>query len=173
MSDANPEAERGSSPALGSYFVIPILACGLTIYYLVSTVDLVWEAKATGIFIGAILIALCGVQFVRLGLRIARGQGTVGLGSLVDNNHFNRQRFALVALVAVFIATIHWVGTTLGLFILLVSSMWVMGVRRLRVLVGVAFVAAAVVHFLLIYLLGSQLPAGVFKNIFSFASGGM
>jgi len=166
------EAERGSKTALGAYFIIPLLACGLTIYYLVSTLDLVWEAKATGFFVGGILVALCAAQFVRLGLRVVQGEGNLSLGDLADNNLFNRQRLALLALVVTFVVTLQWVGTTLGLFIVLVACMWVMGVRSLRVLVSVALTTAAVVHLLLIQLVGSQLPQGVFKGLFSVTMSG-
>jgi len=171
MSNATPEAGRGSPPALGAYFIIPLLACGLTVYYLVSTVGLIWEAKSTGIVIGVILLALCGAQIARLGLKIARGEGTLGLGDLVENTLFNRQRLALLVLSALFIAALPLIGTTVGLFFVIVVSLWVMSVRDWRVLITTAAVTAATVHLLLIYLLGSQLPQGVFKNLFSF--GGM
>ncbi len=172
MSDANREAERGSTAALGSHLIIPVLACALTIYYFVSTVGLVWEARATGTFIGAILIILCTAQFIRFGLRLRRGEGSLGFGSLFEDNFLNRQRLALLVLVALFIIAINWVGTTLGLFLLLMASMRLMGVRSLRTLLAVSLVTAAMVHGLLIYLLGSQLPQGVFKNLFSMALGG-
>lgn len=171
MSDIQ-KAERGST-ALGAYFIIPLLACGLTIYYLVSTDDLVWEAKATGFFIGGILMFLCVAQFIRLGRRVVRGEGNLGLGDLSENTLFNRQRLALLALVFLFIVTLQWVGTTPGLFIVLIASMWVMGVRSLRALVGVALATAVVVHLLLITLVGSQLPQGVFKGLFSSLLGGI
>jgi hypothetical protein len=167
MSSADPEAGRGPIPALGAYFLIPLMACGLTAYYLVSTIGLIWEAKATGIFIGVILIGLCIAQFVRLGLMVARGEGTLGFGDLVENTLFNRQRLALLVLTAAFIILLPWVGTTAGLFLLIVASVRLMGVRDWRVLVAVAAITAATVHFLLIYLLGSQLPQGVFKTVFS------
>jgi hypothetical protein len=171
MSHADPEAGRGPIPALGAYFLIPLMACGLTAYYLVSTVGLIWEAKATGIFIGVILLGLCIAQFVRLGLKVARGEGTLGFGDLVEGTLFNRQRLALLALSALFIVSLPWVGTTLGLFLVIAASTWVMGVRDWRVLIAVAAVTAATVHFLLIYLLGSQLPQGVFKKLLSLGGG--
>ena len=74
MSHADPEAGRGIKPALGAYFIIPLLACGLTLYFLISTWNLIWEARSTGTFIGVILLLLCFAQFVRLGLRVAQGR---------------------------------------------------------------------------------------------------
>jgi hypothetical protein len=43
-----------------------------------------------------------------------------------------------------------------------------MGVHDWRVLIALAFLAAASVHLLLIYALGSKLPQGVFRSLFSF-----
>jgi len=120
---------------LGADFIIPTLACGLTAYYFVSTIDMVWEAKATGIVIGVVLAAMCVAHVARLGLRIAAGRGSFSLGELISNDLFNRQRLGLLVLVILFIVTIQWVGTTLGLFLLL------------------------------IYLLGSRLPKGVIEKL--------
>jgi hypothetical protein len=96
---------------------------------------------------------------------IAHGYGTFGLGDLVEASTFNLQRFGLVALVAVFVATLQWVGTTLGLFLLLIGSMLVMGVRSVRTLLAVAGVTTAVVYLLLIYLLNSRLPRGSVETL--------
>jgi hypothetical protein len=167
MSNANPEAGRGTPPALGAYFIIPLLACALTVYFLLSTASLVWEARSTGTVIGIVLLALCGAQIIRLGLKIARGEGTLGLGDLAENTSFNRQRLWLFGLTALFIVSLPIIGTTVGLFLVLIAMMWLMGVRSWRVLVTIGFATSATVHFLLIYLLGSQLPQGLFKNVFS------
>jgi hypothetical protein len=167
MSQLEAEAERGEKPALGAYFIVPLLASGLTIYYFVSTVDLNWEARSTGTFIGVILLSLCAAQFIRLGLRLARGEGTLGLGGLVENTLFNRQRLALFLLTAVFIALLPVLGTTVGLFIVLILMIRLLGVRNWRQLLAIAGITAATVHFLLIYLLGSQLPQGLFKGVFA------
>jgi hypothetical protein len=171
MSDPDLTAERGPRAALGADFIIPVLACGLTGYYFVSTLDLVWEARATGIFIGCMLLALCAAQFGLLGLRIGRGAGGFGLGALTENTLFNRQRLALVVLVALFVVSIHWISTTLGLFLVLIGCMWVLGVRSTRMLLAIAFTTAAVVHLVLIHLLASRLPGGIFQKLLSAAGG--
>jgi hypothetical protein len=160
MERGSDENESGGDEPLGADLIIPLLASGLTAYFLITTFDLAWEAKITGTFIGAVLLALCATHFARIGLRIASGRGSLSFGELLSDTLFNRQRLALVALAILFIATIQSLGTTLGLFLLLVASMWVMGVRSIGVLFGVAFLTAAVVYLLLIYLLGSRLPQG-------------
>ena len=167
MSNANPEAGRGTVPALGAYFIIPLLACGLTIYFLISTAGLIWEARSTGTFIGVILLGLCAAQIIRLGLKVARGEATLGFGELAENNFYNRLRLGLLVLVIAFVALLPVIGTTLGLFLVLIAMVRLMGVRDWRVLVAVALITAATVHVLLIYLLGSQLPQGFLKPVFS------
>jgi hypothetical protein len=167
MSHADPDAGRGTAPALGAYFIIPALACALTVYFLVSTRDLIWEARSTGTFIGVILLGLCIAQFIRLGLKVSRGEATLGLGELAENTYYNRLRLALLILTVAFIALLPVIGTTLGLFLVLIAMIRLMGVRSWRVLVTVAFITAATVHGLLIYLLGSQLPQGFLKPLFT------
>jgi hypothetical protein len=168
MSNPDP-APSGPEPraALGVDFIIPALACGLAIYYFVSTTDLVWEARATGTVIGLILLALCIAHIARLGLRIATGSGSFSFGDLFRNDEFNRQRFGLGVMVMIYIVTIHWVGATVGLFVLLIGCMRLLGVRSIKTLVGVALVAAVFVHLTLITLLDSKLPRGLIVDQFS------
>ena len=160
--------DRGTSEprraALGADFIIPALACGLAVYYFVSTTELVWEARATGTVIGVVLLALCSVLFVKLGLRIASGEASFRTGDLFRDDEFNRQRLGLGTMVAVYVITIYWVGATIGLFFLLIGCMWLLGVRSLKILVGVALIAAVLVHLALITLLDSRLPRGLIIN---------
>ena len=137
---------------IGADFIIPLLACGLAVYYFISTTELVWEARATGTVIGLVLISLCIALFVKFGLRIASGQASLGIGDLFRNDEFNRQRFGLMAMMTLYIVTIYRVGATVGLFFLLVG---------IRTLVGVALISAVLVHLALITLLDSKLPRGL------------
>jgi hypothetical protein len=167
MSDANSDAGRGTIPALGAYFIIPSLACALTVYFLISTAGLIWEARSTGTFIGVILLGLCAAQFIRLGLKVARGEAMLGLGELAENSYYNRLRLGLLLLTTAFVALLPVIGTTLGLFLVLIAMVRLMGVRSWRAIFATAFITAATVHGLLIYLLGSQLPQGFLKPVFS------
>jgi hypothetical protein len=160
---SSPDRDASEPPArapLGADLIIPALGCGLTLYYLASTTDLVWEARATGTVIGLTLIALCAVLFVRLGLRIASGRASLDIGDLFQDSEFNRQRLGLILMVAAYVVTIHWVGATIGLFFLLIGCMWLLGVHSIRTLVGIAFAAALFVHLTLIAFLDSKLPRG-------------
>jgi len=162
--DLEPAAERKGS-ALGADLIIPVFALAFTIYFLATTANLVWEARANGTVIGVALLALVAVQFVRVYLRRQAGGGTWGLGEIVERSAAQGQRLALLAIVIVFIAVIPWLGTTLGLFLVMLASMYVLGVRRPGTLVGVSLAVAAVVYLLFIAFLQSRLPAGPVERL--------
>jgi hypothetical protein len=164
--------DKAASGPLGADFIIPVLAVALVAYYSATTLGTTWEAKVTGVVIGAVLVPLCLVHMTRMAVAIARGHGTLGFGSLAANTLFNRQRLGLVLLVAAFIAGLEWTGTTLGLFLLVIGCMLVMGVRSVRALLGVAVVTTAVVYILLIYLLNSRLPRGPVEKLLGSLLGG-
>lgn len=165
-------SEPQARAAIGADFIVPALACGLTIYYLVSTTELVWEARATGTVIGLVLFALCIAHCARLGLRVGSGRASLSTGDLFRNDEFNRQRFGLGAMMLVYIVTIYWVGATVGLFLLLIGCMRLLGVKSLRTLIGVALLSAAIVHLALITLLDSKLPRGLILELILPAASG-
>lgn len=163
MSDSSTETSAGRTP-LGADLILPLFAVGLTLYYLIDTWGLAWEAKATGFIVGIVLMALCAAQALRVLVRIVAGKASVGLGELVSDTLHNRRRIGLVALAALFIGAVEIVGTTLGLFLLLLGGMWIMGVRRITTLLAVSVATAGVVYGLLIVLLGTRLPRGVIEH---------
>ncbi len=172
MSQHEPEAASVAPEARGGDLIIPLLACALTGYFFLSTLDLVWEAKATGLVIGLVLLAMCVAQFTKVGIAVVTGRANLSLGDLIRNDAFNRQRLWLAIMVALYIATIHWVGASVGLFFLLIGSMRLLGVTSWRTLVIVAFVTAVIVHLCLITLLDGSLPRGIIVNTIASAMSG-
>lgn len=156
---------------LAADFIIPLMGCGLAAYYIATTTDLVWEARAAGVVVGVPLILMSVFHMGRTIYRIIQGSGSFSSGDMFANTLFNRQRAALVLLVALFIAALPYTGTTLGLFILLVASMWLLGVRSIVQLVAVAGTTSAVVYVLLMYLLSSRLPQGPVEWLIAWAFG--
>lgn len=166
--------ERTDDPPrepLGADFIIPLLGCGLAVYYLGTTTDLVWEARSAGVAVGVPLIAMGVLHMARTLLRILRGQGSFAAGEVFANTPFNRQRLALLLLIAAFILLLPWLGTTLGLFLVLIAGMRLLGVTTNRALLAVAASAAAVVYVLLIYLVNSRLPQGPVEALIGWAFG--
>ena len=161
MTDNTDQSQRADTrEPLAADFIIPLLACGLAGYYLATTTDLVWEARAAGVAVGVPLIAMSVFHMGRTIYRIVQGSGSFSGGEMFANTLFNRQRLVLGVLIAVFIIALPWTGTTLGLFLVLIAGMWTLGVRSIRQLLGIAATTAAVVYVLLIYLVSSRLPQG-------------
>jgi len=172
VTDRTDRSPRGDTrEPLAADFIIPLMSCGLAGYYVATTTDLVWEARAAGVAVGIPLILICVFHMGRTLYRIAQGRGTFSFGEMFANTLFNRQRLALGILIAVFIAALPLTGTTLGLFLVLVASMRVLGVTSIRQLVTISAATAATVYFLLIYLVSSRLPQGPVEWLITWAFG--
>jgi len=150
---------------LGADLAVPALALAFAIYFFVSTAGLAWEAKANGVFIGAALIVLVVLQVGRIVLRIARGQGSLDFDPLWRPTDLLWKRIGLVAVTALFIATLPWLGLTLGLWLGMLAQLWIIGVRHRKILLSIPTVAAACVYLLFIALLDSSFPHGPVENL--------
>lgn len=153
----------------GGDVIIPGLAVALTLYYLGSTGSLTWEARSTGWLISFVLLALCSVQLILLFVRRFCGKVTLGLGELVENTQNNRRRLGLLIILSTFVASIRFTGATLGIFLVMVLSMLVMGVRRPAHLIGIAGATATCVFLLFMVVLKSRLPQGALDQFLLFA----
>jgi hypothetical protein len=156
-----------AKPPLGADLVIPALALAFAIYFLVSIADLAWEAKANGILIGTVLIGLIAVQLLRIGLQLARGEASLRADPLWLPRGTLAQRVALVAVTALFIGTLHWLGLTLGLLLAMFASLRIMGVRKRAVLIWLPLAVAASAYLLFIFLLQSDIPHGPIEKLLS------
>ncbi len=156
---------KGEGEPLGADLVIPLLALAFAIYFLVDVRELGWEAKANGVGIGTILLVLVAAQLVRIGLKLARGEGTVSMAPLLAPREALGKRLALVAVTIAFIATIKWLGLTLGLFLWMLAALWLMGVRKRKPLVGIPLAVAAAAYGLFIAALNSEFPHGPVEKL--------
>jgi hypothetical protein len=150
---------------LGADLIIPLLALGFAIYFFFSIRELAWEAKANGVMIGSLLVLLVAVQVARIALRVFRGQASLGFDALLEPREAFWPRIGLVAVVIVFIATIKWLGVTLGLFLGMLASLRLLGIRRPRVLFGIAAIVALSVYVLFIAILDASFPHGPIENL--------
>ena len=150
---------------LGADLVIPALALGFAIYFFFSIADLVWEAKANGVLIGAILVALIAVQLVRLGTRLARGEGDLRADPLWQPRDALGKRIGMVAITVAFIAALEWLGLTLALLLAMLAALRVMGVRKISTLLWVSSGVAAAAYLLFIATLDSAFPHGPIERL--------
>ena len=145
---------------LGADLVIPGLALAFAAYFLVSIADLAWEAKTNGVLIGVLLIVLAAAQLARIALKVIRGEGNLRADVLLLRRDVLVRRLGLVGITVVFIATLNWLGVTLGLLLAMFAALWVSGVRSRAALVWIPLAVAASVYLLFIALLQSDLPHG-------------
>jgi hypothetical protein len=172
MSDSELDAERAPLPALGADLIIPVLAAAFTVYFLVDAADLVWEARANGTVIGVVLLVLVAVQIGRIALALRAGEGTLSFGDLAAVDLVQFQRIALLVMLAIFIALIPWLGATLGLFLVMVGTMWTLGVRSLWQLAVISFATAFTFYLLFIAFLQTRLPSGPIEKLLAPLFGG-
>lgn len=158
-------ADAPARPALGADLVIPLLAVASAVYFLADTRGLVWEARANGTVIGVVLLALSGAQLARIAMRVWGGRASLGLGSLAEWSPIQAQRLGLFSSMVLFIVAIPYLGTTLSLFLVMIATMRILGVRDWRMLLGISLTVAATVFLLFMALLQSRLPVGAVDNL--------
>jgi hypothetical protein len=163
VTSADPRDAPARKRPAGGELIIPALAVLFTAYYFVTVRELDWEAKANGIVIGAILLLLVALLLVRIVLAVARGRASLALG-FGGLTHPNRTRLALLAISALFLAALPWLGTSIALALMLFASMWVLGARHWPSLVGVALVLPLFVWASLMVGIGTRLPQGPFEQ---------
>ncbi len=152
--------------ALGADLVIPALALGFAAYFFVSIADLAWEAKANGVVIGGILVGLIAIQIVRIAIRVLKGEASLRLNPLWEPREALGKRVGMVLVTVAFIATLSWLGLTLGLLLALFAALWIMGARgKPLVILPVAVALAA--YLLFVVLLQSDIPHGPIERLLS------
>lgn len=153
---SGPLAKR----SIGGDLVIPALAIAFTLYFFISVSDLNWEAKANAVVIGIALLVLVAVEFGRIGLSMVRGEADFGVGALAEPRDLIGTRLAVVAVTALFIVVIPWLGLTLGLFLLTAALMALLRAGSLRLIAITSALIASAAYLLFIALLNSRLPRG-------------
>ena len=149
---------------LGADLVIPALALGFAVYFFVSIADLAWEAKANGVVIGGILVALVVLQLFRIGLALARKQATLGFQPIWAPRDALGKRVGMVLITVLFIASLKWLGLTLGLFLSLLAALWIMGARGKALLI-IPLAVSAAACLLFVVLLDSNIPHGPIERL--------
>ena len=149
----------------GAELVIPALALGFAVYFFFSIAELGWEAKANGVLIGSILVVLVASQCILTVKEIVAGRASLGLDELWLPREVFLKRLGLVLVTIVFIATLKWLGLTLGLYLALLASLLLMGVRRRIALICVPLAIAAAAYLMFIVLLQSDFPHGPIEKL--------
>jgi hypothetical protein len=108
----------------------------------------------------------------RIAIKVARGEATLGFDKLVDRPSAQRKRLWLLVSLAAFIALLPWLGFTLSLFLGMIASMLVMGVREPKPLIGTALGVSVCCYLMFIALLDSNFPRGPVEDLLAPLFGG-
>jgi hypothetical protein len=155
----------GRKLPLGADLVIPALALGFAAYFFFSIADLAWEAKANGVLIGSVLVLLAAIQLVRVGVRLAKGEGDLSLDPLLLPRDALPKRVGMVVLTALFIGTMKWLGLTLALLLAMLAGLYLMGVRKRSQLIYVSLGVATAGYLMFIAVLESDFPRGPIEQL--------
>lgn len=166
METAKPADEL---PRVGADLVIPAMCLAFAGYFFWSVRELSWEASANGIIIGSSLVALVVAQVARTALAVIRGRATLLFDGLVHPREMFLKRVGLVLISVAFIGTMHWLGVTLALFLSLYASLYLLGIRRKAVLLGVSLLTAGAVYVLFIAVLDASFPHGPVERLLGLA----
>jgi hypothetical protein len=150
--------------ALGADLVILALALGFAAYFFVSIADLAWEAKANGLVIGGILVGLIAIQLVRIAMRVLKREASLRFDPLWEPREALGKRVGMVLVTVAFIATLNWLGLTLGLLLALFAALWIMGVRG-KALIILPLAVAFAAYLLFVVLLQSDIPHGPIERL--------
>jgi hypothetical protein len=150
----------------GADLVIPALALAFAVYFFFSIADLAWEAKANGVVIGGVLVALILIQIIRTWIHLAHGAASFAFDPLWQPRDALVKRIGMVLITIAFIATLNWLGLTLGLALALLAALWIMGARG-KTLVLIPVTVAAAAYLLFVALLQSDIPHGPIERMFS------
>ncbi len=162
-----PSAQGEGPVPLGADLVIPLLALGFATYFFISISELAWEAKANGVIIGTALVTLVLAQVARIAHRVAKGRGDLSMRVLWEPRDALPKRFGMVLATIGFIATLKWLGLTLGLCAWMVVALWVMGVRNRKVIAAISIVTSAAAYLLFIAALNASFPHGPVERLLS------
>ena len=158
----SPDSSRDA--ALGD-LVIPALALAFTLYFFDSIWDLAWEARATGVVVGVALLALIALFIARVVRRLAAGRATLSFGHLIGPWPHGRQRIGIIALCALFIALLPWLGLTLGLFVLCSALMFLLGAGNWRTIVVASGAVSVAAYLLFVAFLNTRMPRGPIEKL--------
>lgn len=168
---ARSRRQREEPRAAGADLVVPVMALAFAAYFFWSIRGLVWEAKANGVVVGTILVLLVLVQLARIGADLVQGRATLDPGPLIRPWPVQLRRLAVVVLMALFVATIEWVGTLPGLFVSTAGCMFLLGVRDWRWLAGLPLAICAFVYVMFFLFLQARLPAGPLEAVLARITG--
>jgi len=164
--DQQPDSEKPEKQTIGGDLIIPVAALLFTLYYFSTIINSPWTAQVSAFLIGAILIFLIVILFVRSALAVRSGEANLRFDSLVEPRPLLPKRLALVALTIAYVYVIQWGGFTLTSFAFLSLAMLLLsGGRNKRLIFVLSIVLALTGYLLFILAFETRFPEGPFERL--------
>jgi hypothetical protein len=162
--DQQPGSEKPEKQSIGSDLIIPVAGLLFTLYYFSTIIDSPWTAQVSAFFIGAVLILLIVIFFVKSALAVRAGEADLRLVHLVEPRSFLSKRLILVAMTIAYVHLIQWGGFTLTSFVFLSLAMLLLsGGRNKRLIFVLAAVLALTGYLLFILAFETRFADGPFE----------
>jgi hypothetical protein len=145
---------------VGADLILPLMAAAYAAYYVYTVREFPWEAQVNGTFIALVIWLLVVIMLVRTAVRLRRGEVTLRATGITKPKAKLVERGLFVAVTALDIVLMPWLGFTLTVMLFLLSSMWLLGVRGVKPLVIIPLAAGSVGYVFFIVALNTRLPKG-------------
>lgn len=150
---------------IGGELVIPILAVGFTIYFFSTIWNSPWTAQVSAFMVGGILLLVCAIFFVRAGIWLVRGEGTLGVGNLFTMDDIRTGRIGLLLTTIAYVMFIDALGFTLMTFLFLAVSMLILAKGKNAGFITMVSAAMALTGWaVFIWAFDTRFPRGWFET---------
>jgi hypothetical protein len=160
-----PTQNRRKKQAIGDELVIPIIALAFAIYYISTIWDLTWEAQINGILIGTVLILLICIFFIKKAVQRSHGGISFRFEEFGSLDSLQWRKIGLLLLAVGYVFFIQWLGFTLTTVLFLAATMALLGVRSLKLLLGISVLLSGLGYIFFIVLLDTRFPLGPFERL--------
>ncbi len=150
---------------LGGEMLIPVMAVAFTLYYFTTIWNSPWTAQVSAFLVGGILLLVCGIFLFRCIFWLARGEGSLGFGNLINMDDIRTGRIGLFIATIGFCVLIEPLGFTLTTFLFLLISMTVLAKgRRLGLILLLSSLISLIGWAVFILAFDTRFPRGWFET---------
>ena len=182
-------SDKPEKMAIGGELIIPVAGLLFTLYYFSTIINSPWTAQVSAFFVGAVLIFLIAIFFIKSALAVKRGEANLRMDSLLSPRSLVPKRLALavkrgeanlrmdsllsprslvpkrLALLGL-IVLVEWGGFTLTVFAFLTLAMLLLtGGRNKRFIVLLCAGLALGGYLLFILAFDTRFPDGPFEQL--------
>ncbi|NQW00838.1 MAG: tripartite tricarboxylate transporter TctB family protein [Rhodospirillales bacterium] len=151
--------------SVGGELVLPALGVLFTLYYFTTIIDSPWTAQVSAFFIGAVLLSLSLVFFIKTGLAIRRGTARLSFDTLFSRLDISSGRLALLVITLSYAILIEWGGFTISTFIFLFLAMTVLNKGNSKGFIAALSAVLSLGGYLLfIFTFETHFPRGPFET---------